>query len=371
MNTKIAYKLFRIYFPGDANDEEGNGNNINDVDESINEGDEVEGGASNLDYSSDEEVWREWLHANGGGPSANDSIDEKVGEEAGEHLVEEAFDDDEVESAASNLDDSSDDEVWQESFQYILNNRVSEHDETNSGDPPLGDSIDELQERIEHFVNNCVNVEGGVSNVDNSIEMLRADIERLENILDELKANGGGSYADDSIDEEMSEEAGEHSVEEAFDDDEVESAASNLDDSSDDEERQERIEMLREELERIRNILANLNSEYSVDSHSDHSVDSETDSASSVDFETDPASSVDSETDPATKQQIDALPTSVVSQELLGLFSKDICSICFGEFELDQEIKHPPCTHIFHTECLSTWLGKDRRCPYCRMSCIA
>ena len=69
--------------------------------------------------------------------------------------------------------------------------------------------------------------------------------------------------------------------------------------------------------------------EYGSDTQSEYSIDSHF------------------ETDPATPQQIYTLPTSVVSQEQLGQLSEDFCSICFSEFVLDQEIKRPPCLHIF------------------------
>ena len=317
--------------------------------------------------SSDDDVGREWLDANGGDPFVDDSIDVKVREEAGEHVEE--------------LDDSSDEDVvWRE---WLV---------ANGGGPYADDSIDEN-----------VGEEAGEQLL-LLREMLHERLQRLENIIDDMdseKLHRLGNIVGDLDSETNPATKQQIDAEEAFDDDELEGADSNMNESSDEEEWQGRleyllnncrnveggvsnlnvsscVEMFRERLERLENIIDDLDSTISVNSNSDDfetdtdsSVDSETDTDSSADTETDPSSSVDFETDPATKQQINALPTSVVSQELLGLFSKDFCSICFGEFELDQEIKHPPCTHIFHTECLSTWLGKDRRCPYCRMSCIA
>ncbi|CAB9530880.1 expressed unknown protein [Seminavis robusta] len=46
------------------------------------------------------------------------------------------------------------------------------------------------------------------------------------------------------------------------------------------------------------------------------------------------------------------------------------CSICLGEFEVDETIVRSPldeCPHRFHLECLLAWLEKGKkRCPNCR-----
>ena len=372
MNKKLAWLLFRIYFPGDANDEGGNGNNINDGDETIDENDEVEGDASNLDYSSDEEVWREWLEANGGSPYVDDSIDEQVGEEAGENGVGETLDDDEVEAAASNMGYYSHGVVWREMLEYILSNCVSEHDESYV-DPHSGDSMneEELFERIEYLANQCVNVERGASNSDYSSDA------HLEVLREWLDGNDIGPNVDDSIDGQVGEEAGVHVVEEANDGEDVANRVN--------EESQVRVGASNVEQESEHHV-----EEAFDDNHVNYYVNVEGDASrldvlrlvelmresiqrvwSNVDSNSEYSNNNNFEMVSARKQQIDALATFVVSQEQLGQLSEDFCSICFGEFELDQEIKHPPCTHIFHTECLRTWLEKDRRCPYCRMSCIA
>ena len=70
---------------------------------------------------------------------------------------------------------------------------------------------------------------------------------------------------------------------------------------------------------------------------------------------------------PASRQQIAAMPTSVVGQDE----ASQNCNICLGEFELDEEIKHLPCRHFFHSECLDAWLNRDYRCPYSRSPCLS
>jgi len=43
------------------------------------------------------------------------------------------------------------------------------------------------------------------------------------------------------------------------------------------------------------------------------------------------------------------------------------CCICQDEFSGSTVIKRTPCGHMFHEECLGTWLGKYARiCPLCR-----
>ncbi|KAK8550821.1 hypothetical protein V6N13_119324 [Hibiscus sabdariffa] len=43
------------------------------------------------------------------------------------------------------------------------------------------------------------------------------------------------------------------------------------------------------------------------------------------------------------------------------------CPICLGEFEENQCIKTiPHCQHVFHVECIDTWLSSHVSCPVCR-----
>ena len=47
--------------------------------------------------------------------------------------------------------------------------------------------------------------------------------------------------------------------------------------------------------------------------------------------------------------------------------SCDTCSICFSDFSDNSLItKLPKCGHIFHSECLFTWLQDNESCPICR-----
>ncbi|KAJ8750157.1 hypothetical protein K2173_014072 [Erythroxylum novogranatense] len=43
------------------------------------------------------------------------------------------------------------------------------------------------------------------------------------------------------------------------------------------------------------------------------------------------------------------------------------CAICLGEFEEKESVKMiPSCEHIFHSDCIDTWLKLHVTCPVCR-----
>ncbi|KAM7270835.1 hypothetical protein ACFE04_030049 [Oxalis oulophora] len=43
-----------------------------------------------------------------------------------------------------------------------------------------------------------------------------------------------------------------------------------------------------------------------------------------------------------------------------------VYAICFVEFSLGEEVIYMHCSHIFHEECVVTWLRRDNSCPMCR-----
>jgi hypothetical protein len=43
-----------------------------------------------------------------------------------------------------------------------------------------------------------------------------------------------------------------------------------------------------------------------------------------------------------------------------------VCSICHDNFQLAQDILKLPCRHVYHCECLATWLHSHDTCPLCR-----
>ena len=42
------------------------------------------------------------------------------------------------------------------------------------------------------------------------------------------------------------------------------------------------------------------------------------------------------------------------------------CSICISEFADQEELRQLPCSHLFHPECVDTWLVQNTNCPVCK-----
>ncbi|KAM7271622.1 hypothetical protein ACFE04_030836 [Oxalis oulophora] len=60
---------------------------------------------------------------------------------------------------------------------------------------------------------------------------------------------------------------------------------------------------------------------------------------------------------PASKEMIDNLGTVEIDEE------KSIeCSVCFEEFLIGSQATSMPCSHIFHSECITQWLQKNNSC---------
>ncbi|CAN0015820.1 unnamed protein product [Phaeothamnion confervicola] len=45
---------------------------------------------------------------------------------------------------------------------------------------------------------------------------------------------------------------------------------------------------------------------------------------------------------------------------------EDMCSICLGDYEAEEEVYLLPCTHLFHEQCLSMWIKDHSTCPFCK-----
>ena len=44
----------------------------------------------------------------------------------------------------------------------------------------------------------------------------------------------------------------------------------------------------------------------------------------------------------------------------------DHCSVCLDELNGDKIIKFLKCEHVFHSECVDSWLSRSASCPLCR-----
>lgn len=58
------------------------------------------------------------------------------------------------------------------------------------------------------------------------------------------------------------------------------------------------------------------------------------------------------------------LPSSVLNERKEG--DNNTCIICLGEFNVGDSVTTLPCVHIFHTECIKSWLQSKNNCPVCQ-----
>ncbi|OVA08546.1 zinc finger protein [Macleaya cordata] len=68
---------------------------------------------------------------------------------------------------------------------------------------------------------------------------------------------------------------------------------------------------------------------------------------------------------------ITATPDSLASN-MPTVAIVDTCSICMGGPEIGEEAgKQMPCNHVYHANCISTWLSRYNSCPLCRRAVTA
>lgn len=76
---------------------------------------------------------------------------------------------------------------------------------------------------------------------------------------------------------------------------------------------------------------------------------------------------------PATPEIIAALPRSKVTSDILNSASPENppdCPICQENLVLDEELTTLPCSHVYHSECVDTWLATSGTCPSCRYALV-
>lgn len=70
------------------------------------------------------------------------------------------------------------------------------------------------------------------------------------------------------------------------------------------------------------------------------------------------------------EKKISELP-QIKYADILNFYGKDLipneeCSICMVKFKKNNIIKMLKCEHLFHIECIDTWLKNNNKCPVCR-----
>ncbi|PKA46222.1 E3 ubiquitin-protein ligase SDIR1 [Apostasia shenzhenica] len=64
----------------------------------------------------------------------------------------------------------------------------------------------------------------------------------------------------------------------------------------------------------------------------------------------------------ASERQINCLPQSVIQND----GSEEACAVCLETPTVGDTIRHLPCLHKFHKDCIDTWLRRKRSCPICK-----
>ncbi|ORY00828.1 hypothetical protein K493DRAFT_99468 [Basidiobolus meristosporus CBS 931.73] len=71
---------------------------------------------------------------------------------------------------------------------------------------------------------------------------------------------------------------------------------------------------------------------------------------------------------PASEDTINNLPIKLATHNLMALCKE--CTVCKDDFVIDDAVTHLPCKHVFHHECIRSWLLLNGTCPICRHSIV-
>lgn len=67
---------------------------------------------------------------------------------------------------------------------------------------------------------------------------------------------------------------------------------------------------------------------------------------------------------PASKAAIELMPSVEI---MPGKMCSDLdCAICHEEFTISSDVREMPCKHLYHSDCILSWLSIKNSCPICR-----
>ena len=61
---------------------------------------------------------------------------------------------------------------------------------------------------------------------------------------------------------------------------------------------------------------------------------------------------------------MELLPSTILNENKEG--ENNECVVCLSAFEAGDSITTLPCAHIFHTDCIKSWLESNNCCPICK-----
>ena len=65
---------------------------------------------------------------------------------------------------------------------------------------------------------------------------------------------------------------------------------------------------------------------------------------------------------------LEDLPVSVITEETKKDSNNPNCVVCLNNFNPGDEVISLPCFHMFHKDCLISWLKKKLSCPVCKLN---